>query len=82
MGLQLETSSPEETQGTPDLRTWKLRLGPPRGEGALHLGRVGSSSSWLPELLQPGKAQNAGPTKFASLWSTQKLEPERLRPGK
>ena len=36
----------------------------------------------LPELLAPGKAQNAGPTKSASLWSAQKPEPEELRPGK
>ena len=26
----------------------------------LHPGRARSSSSWLPELLRPGKAQNAG----------------------
>ena len=26
----------------------------------LHLGRMRSSSSWLPELLRPGKAQNSG----------------------
>ena len=31
---------------------------------------------------QTGKAQNAGPTKFAPLWGTQEPEPERLRPGK
>ena len=37
---------------------------------------------WLPELLGPGKAQNAGPTKSASLWSTRKPEPEELRPEK
>ena len=29
-----------------------------------------------------GRAQNAGPTKSAPLWSTQVPEPERLRPGK
>ena len=31
----------------------KPRLGPQRGEGALHPGRVRPSSSWLPELLGP-----------------------------
>ena len=41
----------------------------------LHLGRMRSSSSWLPELLRPGKAQNAGPTESALLWSNRKLEP-------
>ena len=45
-------------------------------------GRVRSSSSWLPELLQPGKAQNAGPAEFVLLWSTQNPESEWLRPGK
>ena len=34
------------------------------------------------ELLGPGKAQNTGPTESAPLWSTQKPEPEWLRPGK
>ena len=29
-----------------------------------------------------GRAQNAGPTKSAPLWSTQEPEPEQLRPGK
>ena len=29
-----------------------------------------------------GRAQNAGPTKSAPLWSTLEPEPERLRPGK
>ena len=62
-GSQLEFSSPELTQGSPDQSTQKLKLGPWRGEGALHLARVCSSSSWLPELLRPGKAQNAGPTE-------------------
>ena len=33
----------------------KLRLGLGRGEVALHLKRVRSSSSWLPELLEPGR---------------------------
>ena len=81
-GSQLESSSPELTQGAPDRCVQKLRLGPWRGDGTLHPGRVRSSSSWLPELLQPGKAQNAGPTESASLWRTQKPESEWLRPGK
>ena len=50
-----------------------MRLGPRRGEGALHPGRVRSSSSWLPELLWPGKAQNAGPTESVFLWNTKNL---------
>ena len=29
-----------------------------------------------------GRAQNAGPTESAPLWSTGEPEPERLRPGK
>ena len=29
-----------------------------------------------------GRAQNAGPSESAPLWSTQVPEPERLRPGK
>ena len=38
---------------TPNWRRRKLRLGPRRGEGAPHLGRVRASSSRLPELLGP-----------------------------
>ena len=34
------------------------------------LGRVHTSSSWLPELLRSGKAQNAGPTESVLLWNT------------
>ena len=29
-----------------------------------------------------GRAQNAGPTESAPLWSTREAEPQRLRPGK
>ena len=29
-----------------------------------------------------GRAQNAGPTESAPLWSTREPEPEQLRPGK
>ena len=38
----------------PDQCRWKLRLGPQRGEGALHPGRVPPSSSWMPEPLRQG----------------------------
>ena len=64
-----ETSSQEETQGAPDQRAGKLRLGPRRGEVVLHPGRVCSSNSWLPELLGQGKGQTAGPTEYVPLWS-------------
>ena len=57
----------------------KLRLGLQRGEGALHPGSVYPSGSWLPELLGPGKAQNAGATESALLWSTWKLEPHAMQ---
>ena len=50
------------------------RPGPRRGEGAPHPGRVRLSSSWLPELLGQGKAQNAGPIESTLLWNIQKLE--------
>ena len=53
----------------------QLRLGPQRGEGALHPARVRPSNSWLPELPRLGKAQNAGATEPALLWRTRKLEP-------
>ena len=60
----------------PDWRGPKLRLGPRRAEGMPHLGRLRPSSSWLPELLGPGKAPNAG-VAFCSvlLWNTRELEP-------
>ena len=29
-----------------------------------------------------GRAQSAGPTESAPLWSTQEPEPEQLKPGK
>ena len=45
-------------------------------------GRVHLQNTWLPELLGPGKAQNAGPTKSVPLWSTREPEPEWFRPGK
>ena len=40
----------------------------------MHLGRVLLSSSWLPELLGPGKAQNTGATESTLLWNTGGLE--------
>ena len=43
----------------------ETKVGTGRGEVTLLLGRVYPSSSWLPELLLPGKAQNAGPTESA-----------------
>ena len=58
----------------PKRRERKLRLGLHRGEGAPHPGRVHLSSSWLPELLGPGKAQNAGASESMLLWSTLKRE--------
>ena len=63
----------------PDWHGRKLRLGPWRGEGAPHPGRVRTSRSWLPELLGLGKAQNAGATESTLLWSTRKLEPHATR---
>ena len=45
-------------------------------------GTVCSPSMWSPELLGPGKAQNACPTEAMPLQSTQGTEPEQLRPGK
>ena len=81
-GSQPEISFTEQTQGTSKQCAQKLRLGPQRGEGAPHPGRVRPSSSWLPELLRPGKAQNTGPTESAPLWSTREPEPERRGPGK
>ena len=39
-------------------------------------------STWSPELLGWGRAQNAGPIKSAPLWSTWEPEPERLRTRK
>ena len=80
-GLQPEISSPEETKGTLDRVRPETEAGTGRGEVALHLKRVCSSSSWLPELLGLGKAQNAGPTESAPLWSTREPEPERLTSG-
>ena len=47
------------------------------GRGGEKAHRTGESArqARLPELLRPGKAQNAGPTKSALLWRTRKLEP-------
>ena len=54
-GPWLETSSPEQSQGAPNQCARKLRLGPRKGEGKPHPGRVRLSSSWLPELLRQGR---------------------------
>ena len=94
-GSQPEISFPKQTQGTPDWRTRKLRLGC-GGEGAPHPGRVRQSSSWLPELLGRGRhktqAQSSlcfcgGPENWnrtqrraRSLQSSR--EPEQCRRGK
>ena len=45
---------------------------------------VRSPSTWLPELLGPGKGTNTRPTESVPLWSTPETEPEpeQLRPGK
>ena len=59
---------------SPDRHGRGLGLGP-RREGALYLGRVRLRSSWLPELLGPGNAQNAGAAKSGLLWNTGGLEP-------
>ena len=59
----------KNTQKRPDWR----RAGVAEGKGTPHLAR-GRPSPWLPELLRPGKAQNAGATESALLWSTRKLE--------
>ena len=50
------------------------RAGAAEGKGAPHLGKE-RPSLCLPEPLRPGKAQNAGATESALLWSTRKLEP-------
>ena len=47
----------------------------------LHLKRVCSSSTRLPELFGPETAQKAGPTEPASLWGTRETQPERLGLG-
>ena len=64
-----------ETQGTGTrLARAGTGAGDAEGRRRTHSGRVRPSSSWLPELLWPGKAQNTGATESVLLWSTQKLE--------
>ena len=46
---------PEQTQGTLDWERLETEAGTGRGEVVLHLKRVCSSSTWLPELLGPGE---------------------------
>ena len=59
--MRLEANSSEQMQavGTPPVAA---RAGAVEGRGAPHPGRV-RPSLWLPELLRPGKAQNAGATE-------------------
>ena len=64
---------------TPNWCGQKLSLGRRRGEGTPHWGRVRPSSSWLPELLRPGKAQNTGATESTLLWNTRKLESDAMQ---
>ena len=65
-----------------DIKRWQeytektrpaARAGVAEGKGTPHLAR-GRPSPWLSELLRPGKAQNAGATEAALVWSTRKLE--------
>ena len=65
-----------EKAHTPDWHGQKLRLGPRRGEGAPHPGRVSPSSSWLPELLGWGRHKMQA-AAFCSvlLWNPRGLEP-------
>ena len=63
----------------PDWRGRGLGLGPWRGEGTPHPGRVRPSRFWLPEMLGPGKEQNAGATESALLWRTWKLESQAMQ---
>ena len=52
----------------------ETKAGAAEGRRLMHLGRVLLSSSWLPELLGPGKAQNAGAVESTLLWNTGGLE--------
>ena len=65
-----------EKAHTPDWHGQKLRLGPRKGEGAPHPGRVSPSSSWLPELLGWGRHKMQA-AAFCSvlLWNPRGLEP-------
>ena len=73
-GSQLESNSPKQTQGAEAGTAEGRRRTAPR-ESAL----VSLLAAWAARV---GKAQNAGPTESASLWSTQEPESEWLRPGK
>ena len=76
----------DQTQGAPgDQRARKLRLGPRRGEGAPHPGRVRQSSSWLPELLgwgrhktqvQPSPRFCGEPAPYTAAWSLSSVDGE------
>ena len=60
-----------EANFSPTLNKRKVQAAP---AGAAE-GKGARPSLWLPELLRPGKAQNAGATESVLLWSTRKLEP-------
>ena len=93
---QLDTSSPEQAQGAPNRRAWKLRLGPWRGEGAPHLGRVAcqapgglSCSGWGRHKTQAqssprfcGVPENWNCTQLRARSLESSLEPEQCRQGK
>ena len=71
---------------TQDARTRPAGTGAGDAEGrsAPHPGRVRPSSSWLPELLGPGKAQNAGATdlRFCGIpenWNARNAGPTPYR---
>ena len=70
-GSRLEANSSEQMQAAGTLPA--ARAGGTEGKGAPHPGK-GRPSLWLPGLLRPGKAQNAGATESALLWNTGKLE--------
>ena len=63
-------------------------LGKPRGwdgeviRRSAQLGECAHQAPGHQSRSDLGRAQNAGPTESASLWSTREPEPERLRPGK
>ena len=68
-GSRLETSSPEQTQGSPNRRAAAegIRRTAPRESVIIKF--LAAWAAWA------GKAQNAGPTESVILWSTQKLAP-------
>ena len=72
LGPRREKARPTRGERAPKpLAAWAARRGGIRRAAP---GRV-RPSLWLPEPPRPGKAQNAGATESALLWSTRKLEP-------